>query len=408
MAEALLQVDGLTKRFGGVIASDNVDARCPAGELHAIIGPNGAGKTTLIGQLAGESRPTPDGSSSPATTSPRYRRGGAACCGLARSFQITSLFPRFHRARQRRAGGAGACRALVPFLARRARRARAAASRRAQRSSASACRPRRHRGRHSISHGEHRQLEIAMALATGPRMLLLDEPMAGLGRRIRPHGGAAARAEARIHDPAGRARYGRGLRARRPHHRAGLWPRHRHRRAGSDPRQCARCARPISARSDVRGSAMSDALLELSEVETCYGRSQVLFGVSLAVGRGEMVTLMGRNGMGKTTTVRSIMGLTPREAGSIRFDGEEIRELAVLPRSRSSASVWCRKAGRFSRISRCGKISSRPPPNGGSAQSHGRSPRVYELFPRLAERARSAWASSCPAASSRCWRSAAR
>ena len=73
---------------------------------------------------------------------------------------------------------------------------------------------------------------------------------------------------------------------------------------------------------------MSDArLLELAGVETCYGRSQVLFGLSLAVAPGEMVTLMGRNGMGKTTTVRSIMGLTPAIAGSIRFAGEEIRDV---------------------------------------------------------------------------------
>ena len=74
---------------------------------------------------------------------------------------------------------------------------------------------------------------------------------------------------------------------------------------------------------------MPDArLLELSGVETCYGHSQVLFGISLAVSPGEMVTLMGRNGMGKTTTVRSIMGLTPATAGAIRFDGQAIEALA--------------------------------------------------------------------------------
>jgi branched-chain amino acid transport system ATP-binding protein len=68
--------------------------------------------------------------------------------------------------------------------------------------------------------------------------------------------------------------------------------------------------------------------LELSDVETGYGRSQVLFGISLAIAPGEMVTLMGRNGMGKTTTVRAIMGLTPATAGAIAFDGEPI---AALP-----------------------------------------------------------------------------
>jgi len=73
------------------------------------------------------------------------------------------------------------------------------------------------------------------------------------------------------------------------------------------------------------GAALAETLLELDGIETRYGRSQVLFGISLAIAVGEMVTLMGRNGMGKTTTVRSIMGLTPAMAGSIRFAGEDIR-----------------------------------------------------------------------------------
>jgi branched-chain amino acid transport system ATP-binding protein len=70
-------------------------------------------------------------------------------------------------------------------------------------------------------------------------------------------------------------------------------------------------------------------LLEVDAIETCYGASQVLFGLSLAIAPGEMVTLMGRNGMGKTTTVRSIMGLTPARAGAIRFAGVDIRSLAA-------------------------------------------------------------------------------
>jgi len=68
-------------------------------------------------------------------------------------------------------------------------------------------------------------------------------------------------------------------------------------------------------------------VLDVSDIETAYGLSQVLFGLSLSIAPGEMVTLMGRNGMGKTTTVRSIMGLTPARAGSVRFAGEEIRGL---------------------------------------------------------------------------------
>ena len=68
-------------------------------------------------------------------------------------------------------------------------------------------------------------------------------------------------------------------------------------------------------------------LLQVEGIETCYGLSQVLFGVSLSIRAGEMVSLMGRNGMGKTTTVRSIMGLTPVRAGHVRFAGQEVRGL---------------------------------------------------------------------------------
>ena len=72
---------------------------------------------------------------------------------------------------------------------------------------------------------------------------------------------------------------------------------------------------------------MAETLLEIDGIETCYGLSQVLFGLSLSVRSGEMVALMGRNGMGKTTTIRSIMGMTPARAGTIRFAGEEVRSL---------------------------------------------------------------------------------
>ena len=92
MADALLNVDGITKRFGGVLASDQIFLSVPAGELHAIIGPNGAGKTTLIGQLTGEITPNSGNiefGGQDITTLPTYERSRM---GLARSFQITSLF----------------------------------------------------------------------------------------------------------------------------------------------------------------------------------------------------------------------------------------------------------------------------------------------------------------------------
>src|SRR5207248_7355922 len=73
--------------------------------------------------------------------------------------------------------------------------------------------------------------------------------------------------------------------------------------------------------------AEAPPLLEIENIETCYGLSQVLFGLSLSVRTGEMVAMMGRNGMGKTTTIRSIMGLTPARAGNIRFADTEVRQL---------------------------------------------------------------------------------
>src|SRR6202166_5126355 len=102
--------------------------------------------------------------------------------------------------------------------------------------------------------------------------------------------------------------------------------------AGSSPRAIRRrsaptllCVRLISAS---RRQLMAESpLLEVSDIETSYGQSRVLFGISFAIAPGEMVSLMGRNGMGKTTTVRSIMGLTRATAGSIRFAGEDIRDL---------------------------------------------------------------------------------
>jgi branched-chain amino acid transport system ATP-binding protein len=178
--EPLLQIEGLTKRFGGVVASDNIALAVAPGELHAIIGPNGAGKTTLIGQLTGEV--VPDAGrigfgGADITRAPAHRR---SLLGLARSFQITSLFLDFtaldnvalavqaHAGHSFRFWRNARSEAELREPARKAL-ARVGLAERADTVVA------------SMSHGEHRQLEIAMALATGPRMLLLDEPMAGMG-----------------------------------------------------------------------------------------------------------------------------------------------------------------------------------------------------------------------------------
>ena len=177
---ALLQVENLAKRFGGIVASDDLALDVAPGELHAVIGPNGAGKTTLIAQLSGQLRPDSGRihfAGQDITALPVHRR---SALGLARSFQITSLFLDFsvldnvalavqaHAGHSFRFWRAARAQAELREPARAALE-RVGLSGRADWPAS------------ALSHGEHRLLELAMALAGSPRMLLLDEPMAGLG-----------------------------------------------------------------------------------------------------------------------------------------------------------------------------------------------------------------------------------
>ena len=180
MAKALLEIEGLTKRFGGVVAADEISLALWPGELHAIIGPNGAGKSTLIGQLSGEI--VPDGGrirfdGREITALPVYCRSRL---GLARSFQITTLFSDFTAidnvalSVQAHAGHSFRFWHDARHEADLREPARTALVRVGLGERASALVT-------DLSHGERRQLEIAMALAAQPRMLLLDEPLAGMG-----------------------------------------------------------------------------------------------------------------------------------------------------------------------------------------------------------------------------------
>ncbi len=180
MNKVLLEVRGLTKSFGALLASDNVDLEVLEGETHAIIGPNGAGKTTLIGQLAGDLVPDRGrvrfaGEDITALSAPaRSHRG------FARSFQITSIYADFTAlenvmlAVQAHAGSS--FRFWSPA---RAERALQEPARRVLEEVGLGARAGVPAG--SLAHGEQRALEIAMALATRPRLMLLDEPVAGMG-----------------------------------------------------------------------------------------------------------------------------------------------------------------------------------------------------------------------------------
>ncbi len=178
--EPLLAIDGLTKRFGGLVATDNLSLDVRDGEIHALIGPNGAGKTTMVAQLMGQLQSDAGRivfAGTEITRFPTHRRVRA---GLARSFQITSVLRdfsaldnvalavqahqghsfRFWQPAQNDPGLREPARAILEQLGLGPRADSIAAN---------------------LSYGEQRQLEIAMALAGNPRLLLLDEPMAGMG-----------------------------------------------------------------------------------------------------------------------------------------------------------------------------------------------------------------------------------
>jgi branched-chain amino acid transport system ATP-binding protein len=180
MPDALLRVSHLTKRFGGLTANDDLSLEVIKGELHAVIGPNGAGKTTLISQLIGEISPDigtihfGGEEITKLSTPARVRRG------LARSFQITQLLFEYSAldnvalAVQARLGHS------YHFWS-DARRDRSLWEPALQGLARVGLENRAHVLVQEMSHGEQKQLELAIALATRPQLLLLDEPMAGLG-----------------------------------------------------------------------------------------------------------------------------------------------------------------------------------------------------------------------------------
>ncbi|MGL3211528.1 ABC transporter ATP-binding protein [Bradyrhizobium sp. BR 1433] len=180
MPDPLLRVDNLIRRFGGITATDNLSMEVVPGELHAIIGPNGAGKTTLISQLTGQVMPnsgTIRFAGRDVTNLPSYKRSRL---GLARSFQITSLLKDFSAIDNVALAAQAHDGHSFRFWgnARKERHLREAARAALERVGLGT---RADIVVSQLSHGEQRELELAVALATRPQLLLLDEPMAGLG-----------------------------------------------------------------------------------------------------------------------------------------------------------------------------------------------------------------------------------
>jgi branched-chain amino acid transport system ATP-binding protein len=180
MTEPILQVRGLSKHFGGLVAVDDVSLEVKVGELHAVIGPNGAGKTTLINMLSGDLSPTAGSIQFRDTEMARLAPERRSRLGVGRSYQKINIFPGFSllencrlAAQSRDPRPLNWIRDVMSYhgILKQARQALSAVGL-ANQSDAIAG---------TLSHGQQRQLEIAMSLATDPQLLLLDEPLAGMG-----------------------------------------------------------------------------------------------------------------------------------------------------------------------------------------------------------------------------------
>jgi ABC-type branched-subunit amino acid transport system ATPase component len=391
----LLECKGVTKRFGGFTAVDAVDLQVEDRTLHALIGPNGAGKTTLFNLVSGMFAPdggsvslagTPIGGLSPEAVMAR---------GLSRSFQITSLFPSLSVWEHLRLGvQARSDRRYDPWRA-------AASLEQVNRETRELVRFLGLEGVEevavsSLSYGGQRLVEIGVALAAKPRALLLDEPLVGLAAAERERITALIRDLTRHmavllveHDidrvfavadkitvmNEGRVLVEGDAQTVRSH------PEVQRVYIGGGQAHVAALERPPQA-------AAGALILQVQGINTFYGKSHILHDVSFEVRSGEVVALLGRNGAGKSSTFKSILGIAPPRSGSVTLSGRTVS--GMTPEHIARLGVGLVPQGRrlFSGLTveenlRLGALSRR----GGSGVRWDRS-RIYGYFPRVRDKLR--------------------
>ena len=313
----LLEVRDLSVHFGGLAAVKDVTFNIEQGERLAMIGPNGAGKTTLFNLLTGQLKPTGGQVLFKGKDITHASVHGRTQLGIARSFQITSLFPnetvRVNALIGLQGTRAGRFRMFGAFN--KDKELRAAAMELLERIDLW---DKRDEIVSSLAYGEQRKLEMALSLASDPELLLLDEPSCGLTPT------ESADITERIKD------LGSKITVLMIAHDMDLV-------FGVAERiillhfgeiSCEGTCDEIRANQTVKdiymGSHKSShggelRMLVIKDIHTWYGDSYVLQGVTMQVFDGSVVALLGRNGMGKTTTIRSIMGLTPPKKGQHRL-----------------------------------------------------------------------------------------
>jgi ABC-type branched-subunit amino acid transport system ATPase component/ABC-type branched-subunit amino acid transport system permease subunit len=393
---AILSIQGLSKRFGSIVTQDDVSIDVSRVGLHSLIGPNGAGKTTLFNLLTGILRADRgsilfEGES--IGHLPPHRR---ARLGLARSFQILSVFPNLTTFENVRIAVQASERQWYGFW-RDAYANEAVSSRVWSLLDAVGLTVRAADLCSDLSHGEKRLLEIAVSLATDAKLLLLDEPLAGLAETDRQVVGALIRKLATTHavlliehdidrvlamsDRITVLHQGRLIADGKPAEvarnpdviAAYLGQAH-----GTAPVRIQRS--PVPA-NDARPTVAP--LLQLEGVQAGYGGGTVLEGIDLTVLPGEVVAVLGRNGVGKTTALRAITGTVPPSAGRVLFDGRDVAGLRpdVINRLGISLVPEGRRLFPNLTVQENLKLAGRP---GGATMEE-----IFDLFPKLRRLVRS-------------------
>lgn len=383
----LLQLEDVSKHFAGVVALDGVHLDLEPGERHAIIGPNGAGKSTMLKVISSELEATRGTVTFEGRDITRYGPARIARLGISRTFQTSGFFAEdlvvdnVMLAKLARVGK-GRWQGWRPL--RRIEGLREAAMANLELVGLA------HRAddpADSLSHGEHRQLEIAMALAQEPAVLLADEPLAGLAQAERERISDLLRGlddrltmiivehdlefALGIADTTTVLHLGKVLSQGSPG------------QVREDP-EVERIYTGGRSLDEVKRqvTVATEPQLRVTDLRAGYGQAVVLQGVDLEVRRGEVVGLLGRNGMGKSTTLNSLMGLVQPTAGRIEIGGEDLTHAPTLQRSRSGVGLvpQGRRILADLTVEEQLEIGARP--------GTWTLERIYELFPNLADRRR--------------------
>ena len=329
IAPTLLSVEGLSKSYGGVHAVRNVSFALKAGEILALIGPNGAGKSTCFDMLNGQTTPGAGRINLLGGDTTGKKPREIWRLGVGRTFQITATFPTMTVRENVQVALVSYGRQLFNLWASTPQFAREEAGRLLELVGMSGY---AERPCGELAYGDLKRLELAIALANQPKLLLMDEPTAGMAPRERIE---LMRLTAQIareksigvlfteHDMDVVFEHADRILVL---NRGSLIAEGSPRRGPAQPAGSRHLSRrgPGVRRPPSRGGAVMK--LSVHDLNSHYGPAHILFDVTLEVGEGEVVALLGRNGAGKSTTFRSIIGLVESRTGRIVFEGQDVSD----------------------------------------------------------------------------------